>query len=117
VSFGALCCSPVTSDVCGTWIDKSRFSSIRLLLTNTLVPRDTKTLVAGVSKKLLDEPETTEGLLKSIAGISGEAKGLLGESGAGADREALVKRLEVGIFICGSMWNRRCMCDLRRATC
>ncbi|RXK39089.1 cystathionine beta-lyase [Tremella mesenterica] len=69
------------------------FSSIRLLLTNTLVPRDTKSLVARVSAKRLAEPEVVDPILKSIQTISDEAKTLLsGTSDVG--RQALVLRLE-----------------------
>lgn len=70
------------------------FSSIRLLLTNTLVPRDTKSLVAGVSAKRLAEPEVVDPILDAIQSISDEARGLL--SGASpVERQHLVERLEV----------------------
>jgi mevalonate kinase len=71
-----------------------RFSSIRLLLTNTLVPRDTKSLVAGVSAKRLAEPQVVDPILDAIQAISDEARGLL--SGAvPVERNYLIKRLEV----------------------
>jgi len=70
------------------------FSSIKLLLTNTLVPRDTKSLVAGVSAKRLAEPEVVDPILDAIQSISDEARGLL--SGASqVERQHLVERLEV----------------------
>lgn len=70
------------------------FSSIRLLLTNTLVPRDTKSLVAGVSAKRLAEPQVVDPILDAVQGISDEARGLL--SGASSiERQHLVQRLEV----------------------
>lgn len=70
------------------------FSSIRLLLTNTLVPRDTKSLVAGVAAKRLAEPSVVDPVLDSIQAISDEAKGLLGGT-THVDRSHLVSRLEV----------------------
>ncbi|AAW46333.1 hypothetical protein CNBK1800 [Cryptococcus deneoformans B-3501A] len=69
------------------------FSSVRLLLTNTLVPRDTKTLVAGVSAKRLAEPQAVNSILDSIQTISDEARSLLG-GGKPVERSILVKRLE-----------------------
>ena len=72
-----------------------RFSSIRLLLTNTLVSRDTKSLVARVSQKRLSEPKVVDPILDAIQAISDEARGLLGGSGEG-DRQNLIERLEVG---------------------
>lgn len=73
-----------------------RFSSIRLLLTNTLVPRDTKSLVAGVSAKRLAEPHVVDPIMEAIQEISDEAKHLLG--GAEIDRKQLISRLEVRCF-------------------
>ena len=69
------------------------FSSIRLLLTNTLVPRDTKSLVAGVSAKRLAEPHVVDPIMEAIQQISDEAKHLLG--GTEIDRKQLISRLEV----------------------
>lgn len=74
-----------------------RFSSIRLLLTNTLVPRDTKSLVAGVSAKRLAEPHVVDPILEAIQEISDEAKHLLG--GAEIDRKQLISRLEVSLHL------------------
>ncbi|WVR03467.1 cystathionine beta-lyase [Kwoniella sp. DSM 27419] len=70
------------------------FSSIRLLLTNTLVPRDTKSLVAGVSAKRLAEPHVVDPILDAIQSISDEASTLLGGL-THVDRKELVGRLEV----------------------
>jgi mevalonate kinase len=75
----------------------SRFSSIRLLLTNTLVPRDTKSLVAGVSAKRVAEPHVVDPIMEAIQGISDEAKHLLG--GGEIERAQLVSRLEVSLPI------------------
>jgi mevalonate kinase len=70
------------------------FSSIRLLLTNTLVPRDTKSLVAGVSAKRLATPEIVDPILEAIQTISDQAKALLGGKEA-VDRQHLISKLEV----------------------
>ncbi|WVQ76274.1 cystathionine beta-lyase [Cryptococcus sp. DSM 104548] len=70
-----------------------QFSSVRLLLTNTLVPRDTKSLVAGVTNKRLAEPHVVDPILDSIQSISDEARSLLG-SAQPVERQELVKRLE-----------------------
>ncbi|WWC85766.1 cystathionine beta-lyase [Kwoniella dendrophila CBS 6074] len=69
------------------------FSSIRLLLTNTLVPRDTKTLVAGVSAKRLAEPQVVDPILDAIQSISDEASTLLSGQ-THAERKELINRLE-----------------------
>lgn len=79
-----------------TQADRSRFSSIRLLLTNTLVPRDTKSLVAGVSAKRLAQPHVVDPIMEAIQEISDEAKHLLG--GAQVERSQLVTRLEVSLL-------------------
>ncbi|WRT63680.1 cystathionine beta-lyase [Kwoniella shivajii] len=70
------------------------FSSIRLLLTNTLVPRDTKTLVAGVSAKRLAEPHVVDPILDAVQSISDEASTLLSGQ-THVDREELISRLEI----------------------
>ncbi|ORY34329.1 cystathionine beta-lyase [Naematelia encephala] len=69
------------------------FSSIRLLLTNTLVPRDTKTLVAGVATKRLAEPHVVDPILEAIQTISDEAQSLLGGD-KNVVRQHLISRLE-----------------------
>ena len=69
------------------------FSSIRLLLTNTLVPRDTKSLVAGVSARRLAEADLVDAILAAIQEISDEAQTLLGSEAV--DRTQLISRLEV----------------------
>lgn len=74
------------------------FSSVRLLLTNTLVPRDTKSLVAGVSAKRLSEPHVVDPILDDIQAISDEARGLLGAESS-VERAHLVQRLQVGSFL------------------
>ncbi|WVQ64760.1 cystathionine beta-lyase [Kwoniella botswanensis] len=69
------------------------FSSIRLLLTNTLVPRDTKSLVAGVSAKRLAEPHVVDPVLDAIQSISDEASTLLSGQ-THVERKELIARLE-----------------------
>ncbi|KAL0574237.1 cystathionine beta-lyase [Marasmius crinis-equi] len=51
----------------------SGFKSLRFLLTNTKVSRDTKKLVAGVGQKKLEEPELVNSILEDIQVISEEA--------------------------------------------
>ncbi|KAG6909949.1 hypothetical protein DXG01_014218 [Tephrocybe rancida] len=55
------------------------FKSLRFLLTNSKVPRDTKKLVAGVGEKKTNEPELVNGILKSIQSISDEARRALAD--------------------------------------
>jgi len=55
------------------------FKSIRFLLTDSKVPRDTKSLVAGVGYKREKEPEHVESILASIQTISDEAKRALAD--------------------------------------
>lgn len=68
------------------------FDSIRLLLTDTRVPRDTKSLVAGVAAKKAAEPSVVEPVLDRIQGISDEARSLL--TGSSSTRADLIARLE-----------------------
>lgn len=68
------------------------FGSIRLLLTNTRVPRDTKSLVAGVAAKKAAEPHIVNPVLDRIQGISDEARGLL-DGSAPTARDVLISRL------------------------
>ena len=70
------------------------FHSIRLLLTDTLVPRDTKSLVAGVSAKRLAEPEVVNPILDQIQAISNRARVILGGR-APMDRAHVIAQLEV----------------------
>ncbi|GAA6010092.1 hypothetical protein JCM10207_007555 [Rhodosporidiobolus poonsookiae] len=51
--------------------------SVRFLLTDTKVPRDTKTLVAGVARRKLEEPDIINPLLSSIQTISDSAHAAL----------------------------------------
>ncbi|KAF4613766.1 hypothetical protein D9613_007877 [Agrocybe pediades] len=55
------------------------FKSLKFLLTNSKVPRDTKRLVAGVGEKKANEPELVNGILKSIQSISDEARRALAD--------------------------------------
>ncbi|KAF8907338.1 cystathionine beta-lyase [Gymnopilus junonius] len=55
------------------------FKSLRFLLTNSRVPRDTKKLVAGVGQKKANEPELVNGILHAIQSISDEARRALAD--------------------------------------
>ncbi|EJD06757.1 cystathionine beta-lyase [Fomitiporia mediterranea MF3/22] len=55
------------------------FKSLRFLLIDTKVPRNTKALVAGVGLKKQNEPEYVNGILEAIQAISDEARRLLAD--------------------------------------
>ncbi|KAF9466537.1 cystathionine beta-lyase [Collybia nuda] len=55
------------------------FKSLKFLLTNSKVPRDTKKLVAGVGEKKTNEPELVNGILQAIQSISDEARRALAD--------------------------------------
>ncbi|CAE7153854.1 unnamed protein product, partial [Rhizoctonia solani] len=55
------------------------FKSIRFLLTDSKVPRDTKKLVAGVGQMKADRPALVAEILDRIQSISDEAKRALGD--------------------------------------
>ncbi|XP_053135550.1 mevalonate kinase-like isoform X5 [Hemicordylus capensis] len=72
----------------GTWGGALRYQSgkisslkrvptLRILLTNTKIPRSTKILVAGVKDKILKFPAIMEPVLTSIDAISRECEGVL----------------------------------------
>ncbi|XP_051777340.1 mevalonate kinase [Erpetoichthys calabaricus] len=78
----------------GTWGGALRYLSgditplnsvpiLRILLTNTQVPRSTKVLVAGVKDKILKFPAITIPVLDSINAISHECEKILGEMATG----------------------------------
>lgn len=55
----------------------SSFRSIRFLLTDTKIPRDTKTLVAGVAARKAADPARIDALLAEVQSISDQAIALL----------------------------------------
>ncbi|KAK2460918.1 hypothetical protein APHAL10511_007388 [Amanita phalloides] len=55
------------------------FKSLKFLLTNSKVPRDTKKLVAEVGELKAREPELVGKILESIQGISDEARRVLAD--------------------------------------
>ena len=69
------------------------FKSLRFLLVDSKVPRDTKALVAGVARKKAEEPETVQKLLDSIQAISNEARRALADPDV--PREVLLSGLSV----------------------
>ncbi|KIY51414.1 GHMP Kinase, C-terminal domain-containing protein [Fistulina hepatica ATCC 64428] len=67
------------------------FKSLKFLLTNTKVPRDTKKLVAGVGELKRQQPETVEQVLAEVQNISDEARRALGDPEM--SRDLLLKTL------------------------
>ncbi|PCH42326.1 cystathionine beta-l [Wolfiporia cocos MD-104 SS10] len=55
------------------------FKSLRFLLVDSRVPRDTKKLVAGVTMKKAEEPEIVNRILDAIQSISDEARRALAD--------------------------------------
>jgi len=55
------------------------FKSLKFLLTDSKVPRDTKALVTGVANKKAEDPETINGILDAIQSISNEARRALAD--------------------------------------
>jgi len=56
------------------------FGSLRFLLTNSKIPRDTKKLVAGVGLMKQEQPEVVGAILQAIENISTQAKRSLADS-------------------------------------
>ncbi|XP_069817470.1 mevalonate kinase isoform X4 [Dendropsophus ebraccatus] len=82
----------------GTWGGALRYQAgritpiervpvLQILLTNTGVPRSTKTLVAGVKDKLLKYPDIMEPVLSSINAISEECQRVLQAAVDGLSKE------------------------------
>ncbi|XP_063804940.1 mevalonate kinase [Pseudophryne corroboree] len=65
----------------------TRVPVLQILLTNTRVPRSTKTLVAGVKEKLLKYPEIMEPVLASIHAVSRECQRVLQTSADGLSQD------------------------------
>lgn len=53
------------------------FGALRILITDTQVPRDTKSLVAGVAKRKKEEPDYIQKILDEIESITTEARELI----------------------------------------
>ncbi|XP_073438724.1 mevalonate kinase [Dendrobates tinctorius] len=82
----------------GTWGGALRYQAgqittiervpvLQILLTNTRVPRSTKTLVSGVKDKLLKYPDIMEPVLSSINAISEECQRVLQSADKGLSKE------------------------------
>ncbi len=69
------------------------FESVRFLLTNTKVGRDTKKLVANVGKQLEEEPERVQARMDAIQAIADKASLILG-GGSGKEQNQ-VSRTEL----------------------
>lgn len=74
------------------------FRSLRFLLVDSKVPRDTKALVAGVARKKMAEPELVGQLLDAIQTISNEARRALADPEV--PRSTLLSGLAVRICEC-----------------
>ncbi|KAH8100909.1 cystathionine beta-lyase [Cristinia sonorae] len=55
------------------------FKSLKFLLVDSKVPRDTKKLVAGVAAKKMEEPEVVQKILDAIQSITDEARRALAD--------------------------------------
>jgi mevalonate kinase len=79
------------------------FKSLKFLLTDSRVPRNTKQLVAGVAALKEQEPEFVNGLLGAIQDISDEAQRALADPQL--SRQTLLSALSVrcSFFVC--FWN------------
>ncbi|KAJ3995081.1 Cys/Met metabolism PLP-dependent enzyme-domain-containing protein [Lentinula boryana] len=73
------------------------FGSLRFLLTNSKVPRDTKKLVAGVGLMKLEQPEVVGSILEAIENISAQAKRSLADSSE-FGRDSLLRDLSAMII-------------------
>ena len=76
------------------------FKALRFLLTDTRVPRNTRSLVAGVAARLAEDPDRVRELLQKIRGVVARAKRVLrgenGEEGA----ELTVSISWIALIIC-----------------
>lgn len=76
----------------GVFKSVENFPRMRILLTNTTVPRDTKTLVGGVKNLLGRLPRSTEAVLDAIGVITEEFMEILKEGGNHAENYGIVGR-------------------------
>ena len=74
----------------------THFRSIRFLLTDSKIPRDTKTLVANVGKLKAEQPELVGRHLQEIQEIADAAVSVLNGEVKGQTRAQQIAKLEVG---------------------
>lgn len=77
-------------------LTRRRFKSVRLLLTDTRVPRQTKLLVAGVGERMTADPAWGKRMMDGIQEISDQAQVLLTDTTK--DRSEFVAGLSVGVL-------------------
>ena len=83
------------------------FKALRFLLTDTRVPRNTRSLVAGVAARLAEDPDRVRELLQKIRGVVARAKQVLrGENGQ-----------ERGELAVSTPWIAPIMCQLADGDC
>lgn len=76
------------------------FTSLRLLLTNTKVPRSTAVLVAGVGAKAKSLPLIMTPIMDSVQAISDECTHLFEKHARGeASKPEILERIEVSIAL------------------
>lgn len=83
----------------GGMVQIQGFKSVKFLLTDSRVGRNTKALVEGVAKKKSQEPEVVGAILDKIQIISDEAQRALADPEL--PRKSLISGLSVSYCICG----------------
>jgi len=72
------------------------FTSLRLLLTNTTVPRSTAVLVAGVGEKCKNHPKVMTPIMDAVQAISDDCTELFANHADGVtSKQEVIERIEV----------------------